>query len=86
MQSAIDSIASVSSSIAPPSVSSSGITGIGDFRFHGLKYTRASRLIQSGVPLSVLQETGGWESTKMVPDTGFELVTFSLRMTVSGYN
>lgn len=28
--------------------------------------TRASWLIQSGVPLSVLQEMGGWESIEMV--------------------
>ncbi|HFU0692187.1 TPA: tyrosine-type recombinase/integrase, partial [Morganella morganii] len=54
-----------------------GITGISDFRFHGLRYTWANWLIQSGVPLSVLQDTGGRESTEMVPDTGFELVTFS---------
>ncbi|MBD3698693.1 tyrosine-type recombinase/integrase [Enterobacter hormaechei] len=27
---------------------------------------RASWLIQSGVPLSVLQEMGGWESIEMV--------------------
>ena len=40
--------------------------GIEDFRFHDLRHTWASRLIQSGVPLSVLQEMGGWESIEMV--------------------
>ncbi|MBD3707969.1 tyrosine-type recombinase/integrase [Klebsiella pneumoniae] len=37
-----------------------------DFRFHDLRHTWASWLIQSGVPLSVLQEMGGWESIEMV--------------------
>lgn len=40
--------------------------GIEDFRFHDLRHTWASWLIQSGVPLSVLQEMGGWESLEMV--------------------
>ena len=40
--------------------------GIMDFRFHDLRHTWASWLVQSGVPLSVLQEMGGWESTEMV--------------------
>lgn len=40
--------------------------GIEDFRFHHLKHTWASWLIQSGVPLTALQEIGGWESIKMV--------------------
>lgn len=40
--------------------------GITDFRFHDLRHTWASWLIQSGVPLSVLQEMGGWESIEMV--------------------
>lgn len=40
--------------------------GIEDFRFHDLRHTWASWLIQSGVLLSVLQEMGGWESIEMV--------------------
>lgn len=40
--------------------------GIEDFRFHDHRHTWASWLIQSGVPLSVLQEMGGWESIEMV--------------------
>lgn len=40
--------------------------GIKNFRFHDLRHTWASWLIQSGVPLSVLQEMGGWESIEMV--------------------
>jgi len=40
--------------------------GIEDFRFHDLRHTWASWLIKSGVPLSVLQEMGGWESIEMV--------------------
>lgn len=40
--------------------------GIEDFRLHDLRHTWASWLIQSGVPLSALQEMGGWESIEMV--------------------
>lgn len=40
--------------------------GIENFRFHDLRHTWASWLIQSGVPISVLQVMGGWESIEMV--------------------
>lgn len=41
-------------------------SGIADFRFHDLRHTWASWLIQAGVPLTVLQEMGGWKSIEMV--------------------
>lgn len=40
--------------------------GIDNFRFHDLRHTWASWLVQAGVPLTVLQKMGGWESIEMV--------------------
>jgi integrase len=40
--------------------------GIDDFRWHDLRHTWATWHIQSGTPLHVLQELGGWSSYSMV--------------------
>jgi integrase len=40
--------------------------GIADFRWHDLRHTWASWMIQNGCPLHVLQELGGWSSPDMV--------------------
>ncbi|WP_343646270.1 tyrosine-type recombinase/integrase [Enterobacter sp.] len=40
--------------------------GIENSRLHDQQHTKASWLVQSGVPLSALQEMGGWESIEMV--------------------
>ncbi|MGH9425853.1 MAG: tyrosine-type recombinase/integrase [Terriglobia bacterium] len=39
---------------------------ISNFRWHDLRHTWASWLVQNGVPLSEIQEMGGWESHEMV--------------------
>lgn len=40
--------------------------GIRDFRWHDLRHTWTTRMIQAGVPLHVLMELGGWQDISMV--------------------
>lgn len=40
--------------------------GLDDFTWHGLRHTWASRHVQAGTPLEVLQKLGGWSSLQLV--------------------
>lgn len=64
--------------------------GIRDFRWHDLRHTWATRMIQAGVPLHALMELGGWQDMAMVrkyahlaPETLAEYAEATCRLQVS---
>lgn len=62
-------------------------SGITDFTFHDLRHTWASWHAQSGTPLMVLKEMGGWETLEMVQKyahfSGQHLTKYSEHVTIS---
>ncbi|EUD08511.1 tyrosine-type recombinase/integrase [Providencia alcalifaciens] len=61
--------------------------GIVNFTFHDLRHTWASWHAQSGTPLMVLKEMGGWETLEMVQKyahfSGQHLTKYSSNVTIS---